>query len=205
MFVAAERRVRARSPRASTSRSRCSRRRASPTRSSAASSGVVEAALIFGALLVILDSFFHDPGHARRTPTSCRSCARSGRAIDRDARPPTIFRDTIIPAFFAADRVPRPRLHRSRVPARLSVIDRAVLAGPDARGGPRAHRGAARPRRRDRPARRAGSSRSRPTSARDDRASHARFGETARNRSCSGRRAMPTCTLSTGCTTASTW
>ena len=36
----------------------------------------------------------------------------------------------------------------------------------------------------------------------DDRASHARFGRTAGTRSCTGRRAWPTCTLSTGCTTA---
>ena len=40
---------------------------------------------------------------------------------------------------------------------------------------------------------------------RDDQASHARFGETAATGSCSGRRATPTCTLSTGCMPASTW
>ena len=66
------------SSRASTSRSRCSRRRASPTRSSAASSASSRRRSSSGRVLIILDSFFRDPGHPARTRRSCRSCATSG-------------------------------------------------------------------------------------------------------------------------------
>ena len=90
--------------------------------------GVVEAAIIFGALLVILDSFFQIPG-LPDNPNELPFLREIWTALD-PTQTAAIFRDTLIPAFFVADRVPRARHPRSRVPERLSVIDRAVLAAP---------------------------------------------------------------------------
>ena len=60
--------------------------------------GLVEAAIIYGAVLIILDSFFRIPG-IQPIPTSCPSCATSG-APSTARRSAVIFRDTLIPAFF---------------------------------------------------------------------------------------------------------
>ena len=49
--------------------------------------GVIEAAIIFGAMLVILDSFFADPGPARQ-PQRAAVPARDLDGHRPDARPP---------------------------------------------------------------------------------------------------------------------
>ena len=90
--------------------------------------GVIEAAIIFGAMLVILDSFFQIPG-LPDNPNELPFLREIWTAID-----PTPDRRDLPrhdhPGILHADRVPRARLPRSRVPERLSVIDRAVLAAP---------------------------------------------------------------------------
>jgi hypothetical protein len=61
--------------------------------------GVVEAAIIFGALLVILDSFFQIPG-LPDNPNELPFLREIWTALD-PTQTAAIFRDTIIPAFFA--------------------------------------------------------------------------------------------------------
>ena len=63
-----------------------------------ASSASSRRALIFGALLIILDSFFRIPG-IPRIPTSCRSCATSGPR-STPTKIAELFRETLIPFFF---------------------------------------------------------------------------------------------------------
>jgi len=60
--------------------------------------GVIEAAIIFGALLVILDSFFQIPG-LPDNPNELPFLREIWTAID-PTQTAAIFRDTIIPAFF---------------------------------------------------------------------------------------------------------
>ena len=60
--------------------------------------GVIEAAIIFGALLVILDSFFQIPG-LPDNPNELPFLREIWTAIDA-TQTAAIFRDTIIPAFF---------------------------------------------------------------------------------------------------------
>ena len=140
--------------------------------------GLLEAGLIFGAVLVILDSFFRIPRDRRRSAGGARSCASSGMHWTA-RRPPGLFRDALIPAFFAADRLPGPGLARA---ALLSpgVVARRAPRRAAARGGS-ALLGA--PLVRDSPAgRRVGRIvELEAYSGPDDRASHARAGRTARN------------------------
>ena len=146
------------------------------------------------------------PGIRPRIRRSCRSCATSGTR-SMASQIVEVFRDTLIPAFFADLRPVRPGRHRGLLPGcRLSVLDRAVLAGPTARRRPArcSARGssattttgrAGRADRRGRGVHRAG----RPRVARPLRRDRPQPGHVR------ARRASPTCTLSTGCTTASTW
>jgi membrane protein required for colicin V production len=60
--------------------------------------GVIEAAIIFGALLVIFDSFFAIPG-LPDNPNELPFLREIWTAID-PSQTAAIFRDTIIPAFF---------------------------------------------------------------------------------------------------------
>ena len=60
--------------------------------------GVIEAAIIFGALLVILDSFFQIPG-LPDNPNELPFLREIWTALD-PTQTAAIFRDTIIPAFF---------------------------------------------------------------------------------------------------------
>ena len=99
-----------------------------------------------------------------------------------------------------------------RGPSRLTPAARRRRDAAARRDAARAARPSSRPRRcsargwsattRDRPARRAGSSRSRRTSARTTGPRTPGSGGRPATRSCTGLRARPTCTLSTGCTTA---
>ncbi len=167
--------------------------------------GLLQAALIFGAVLIILDSFFLIPGIAGRSRRSCRSCATSGTRSTR-RRSPSVFRETLIPAFFAADRAASSRTASKRsYPSDLSVIDRAAPRA--ARRLEAARPCSARASSATTPpaAASGGSSRSRPTSAATTAPRTPASARPPATGSCSGRPGMPTCTLSTGCTTASTW
>jgi len=61
--------------------------------------GIVQAALIFGGLLIILDSFFTIPG-IEPFPTELPFLRSIWEAVD-PTQIAAIFRDTLIPAFFA--------------------------------------------------------------------------------------------------------
>jgi len=61
--------------------------------------GIVEAALIFGAILIILDSFFALPGIAA-DPQELPFLRDIWTALD-GSNAAVLFRDTLIPAFFA--------------------------------------------------------------------------------------------------------
>ncbi len=61
--------------------------------------GLVEAALIFGAVLIILDSFFRIPGIAA-DPQELPFLRDFWTALD-GSNAAVLFRDTLIPAFFA--------------------------------------------------------------------------------------------------------
>ena len=61
--------------------------------------GILQAALIFGGLLIILDSFFRIPGIAE-FPTELPFLRSIWEAVD-PTQIAAIFRDTLIPAFFA--------------------------------------------------------------------------------------------------------
>ena len=61
--------------------------------------GLVEAALIFGAVLIILDSFFALPGIAA-DPQELPFLRDFWTALD-GSNAAVLFRDTLIPAFFA--------------------------------------------------------------------------------------------------------
>ena len=90
--------------------------------------GVIEAAIIFGAMLVILDSFFQIPG-LPDNPNELPFLREIWTAID-PTQTAAIFRDTIIPAFFMLTGFLVPDSLEAGYPSRLSVIDRAVLAAP---------------------------------------------------------------------------
>ena len=63
--------------------------------------GLVQAALIFGGLLVILDSFFRIPGlGGTEFPTELPFLRTIWTAVDQ-TQIAAVFRDTLIPAFFA--------------------------------------------------------------------------------------------------------
>ena len=120
-----------------------------------------------------------DPGHPGRCRRSCRSCARSGPR-STTSQIVEVFRETLIPVFFLLTGLFIPDDIEADVPVGLSVIDRALLAGPTLEAA-RALLGA-RLVRDDATGRRVG--RIVEVEAyigRDDRASHARFGRTARN------------------------
>ena len=61
--------------------------------------GILQAALIFGGLLIILDSFFRIPG-IDQFPTELPILRTIWEAVD-GTQIAAIFRDTLIPAFFA--------------------------------------------------------------------------------------------------------
>ena len=165
--------------------------------------GIVQAALIFGALLIILDSFFRIPG-IPPDPDELPFLRDIWTAID-PTKTAELFRETSDPGLLPADRAVHPEPHRSDVPVDLSVIDRALLAGPHDRRGPRPDRRLAWSATTPPAAASAGSSKSRPTSARTTEPRMPVRRDGTQSRSCSDRPAGPTCTLSTGCTTASTW
>ncbi len=141
--------------------------------------GLLEAAIIYGAILIILDSFFEIPGIPQdpnelpflREIWGAMDSAQTTRALPRHAHP------GVLPV----DRPVRPGQHPEELPTPLSVLDRALLERPTleaARGLIGAHLV-----RDDATGRRVG--RIVEVEAyigRDDQASHARFGETARNR-----------------------
>ena len=164
--------------------------------------GLVEAGLILGAVVVILDSFFRLPG-IPTDPHELPFLRDIWTALDVGADRRRLPRHAH-PGVLRALRVPRARLHRGLLPERLSVLDRAVLAAPTLEAARRLL--GARLVRDDETGRRVGPDRrgrglhraGRPGVARPLRRDGRATG------SCSGRRAMPTCTLSTGCTTAST-
>ena len=164
----------------------------SSTRSSAACSGLV-------AGLPAADVRDHHPGPVlpgrvtrRRTRASCRCCGTSGRRSTGRARGGLLHAHGD-PGLRHPDRLPPPGLSptplyrcgdRARPPARpfpRDLLAGDTLAAARALLGARLVRDARRRPARGRP-RRAGSSRSRRTSALDDRASHARMGPTPRNR-----------------------
>ena len=139
--------------------------------------GLLEAALIFGCILVILDSFFRIPGHrcgspGAEVPPPVLGADRS-HAIGGDV--PRHGDPDVLPV----DRLPRAGLDRAELPP-LSTFDRSALEGGPVEAA-RALLGA-RLVRDDPSGRRAG--RIVEVEAYDgpgDRASHARFGLTARN------------------------
>ncbi len=152
---------------------------------------------------IILDSFFLIPG-IPPDPDELPFLRDIWDALDASQIVAGLPRDAH-PVLLPADRAVHPGAHRTDVPVGLSVIDRALLERTDDRRRPRADRRPPRPRRRDRAAASGGSSRSRPTSAATTVPRTPASARPPATRSCSGRPARPTCTLSTGCTTASTW
>ena len=165
--------------------------------------GVVQAGIILGAVIVILDSLLPIPDASPRD----HGAAVPARLLDVPRRIAIVdfFRTTLIPGFFVVFGFLVPDEIEARLPeAADDVLDalRPRRSG-DARGragrssGARLVRDdddgpARRPHRRGRGVHRRG----RPGVARPVRA------DALATRSCSGRRASPTCTLSTGCTTA---
>ena len=100
--------------------------------------GLIEAAIIFGARADHPRLVLRGSRASRRTPRSCRSCATSGRASTAP-RSPRSSATRSIPAFFVADRPVRARTaSKPTYPCALSVIDRAVLAGPTLEAAARA-------------------------------------------------------------------
>ena len=94
------------------------------------------------------------PGLRARSPGAARSCATSG-AASTASQTAAVFRYDADPGRLHPDRLPRPEQHPVALPtAGLSVVDRAVLAGPTLEAGASAARRATGPRRRDRAARR---------------------------------------------------
>ena len=167
--------------------------------------GLVQAAHHLRRRAVILDSFFLIPGIAR-TRRSCRSCATSGTALDpRRSRTSSGRRSSRLLRGHRASSSPTHRGRSTRALG-LSVVDRGVLAGARRLEAGRAllgarlvrdddDRPARRPHRRGRGLHRAG----RPGLACPVRRDGPQPGHVR------AARASPTCTLSTGCTTASTW
>ena len=162
--------------------------------------GLVQAALLFGIVLVILDSFFANPGIAP-DPQELPFLRDLWNALD-GSKFAELFRTTLIPAFFVVFGFFVPDSIEANYPRRLSTIDRAVLAAPT--GDCRPALLGARLVRDDAAGRRAGriveveayigdatTGRRTPALARPPGTG-----------SCSDGRASPTCTLSTGCMTA---
>ena len=160
--------------------------------------GLVQACLIFGAVLIILDSFFRIPGIAA-DPQEVTFLRDVWTALD-GSHAADIFRESAHPGLLHADRFPRPGLDRILL---LSprIVDRRILAAAPLEAA-RALLGAHLVRD-DADGRRVG--RIVELEAYGGRTTWHRTlvpGGRPATPSCSGRRASPTCTLSTGCTTA---
>ena len=188
----------------STSPSRCSRRRASSTSSLAASWASSRRPSSWARHRHPRRVLPHPAASPRIPSCRLREIWEGPGVEDR----PRCSETTLIPAFFVPHRLPRPGLGRALFPRAVELTrprgapDRAILAGPLPDGGsPGPCSGAPGPGGR-RPAGASGrSSRSRRTAA-PRTGPRTLASADARDRVMSGRRASPTCTLSTGCTTA---
>jgi uncharacterized membrane protein required for colicin V production len=167
--------------------------------------GLIQAALIFGAVLIILDSFFRIPG-IPPDPQELPFIRDFWGGLDH-TQFALLFRNTLIPASFLLIGLFVPDTVKATYPRRCArrapSNGRSSLARPWRPVEPCSGPGwsATMPR----AGGLGGSSRSRPTSGR--RIWHRTPGSGRRSGtgSCSGLPASPTCTLSTGCTPASTW